>query len=286
MSKPLAGRVVKGVSSRFFVDTEKGVVVAVARKKLRFGGNILVGDKVEMIQEHGDYVIEKIFDRKNKLIRPYVANVDICLIVVAVVPEPDFILVDKIIVNCFIEGIEPILVLNKSDLGKVDAIEDYKKIVDVEICSAVSDEGIDTLLKKLDNKTVCFAGQSAVGKSSLINAILKSDRLKTNGLTKKIQRGMHTTRQTELIKVDECFLIDTCGFSMLDAVDIEPESLKLYYDEFEEFAPKCQFSSCNHLNEPNCAVKEAVGKGISIDRYERYKTIFQELVDRKNKKFQ
>lgn len=280
-----SGRVIKAVASRYFVDTGKETIVAFARKKIKNMDRILVGDNVDMVTEKGSYVIEKILPRKNKLIRPYVSNIDICLIVVAPVPEPDFVLVDKVIINCFVENIKPILVANKSDLSFLESLKQYDGIVETMSCSTVSMDGIEQIKDRLSGNTVCLAGQSAVGKSSLVNAILEKELLETNGLTKKIQRGKHTTRQTEIIKIEDFYLIDTCGFSMLNVVDLEPEKLKLYYDEFDQFSSECQFSSCTHINEPNCAVKEHVGKEIPTERYERYKTIYDELVERKNKKY-
>ncbi|MDD4839494.1 MAG: ribosome small subunit-dependent GTPase A [Clostridia bacterium] len=281
----LNGRVIKGVTSRYFLDTKNGVKVASARKKLKIFGDILIGDLVEFIEERGTFVIEKVLPRRNTLIRPYVANVDTCLIVIAPVPEPDFLLVDKVLINCLVEGIEPILVANKIDLGSLKELKEYNGILDIFACSATDGEGIDALVGALDGKTVCFAGQSAVGKSSIINAILKTDRLQTDGLTKKIQRGKHTTRQTELLRVGSAYLIDTCGFSLLDTIDLKPEELRLYFDEFELLQPLCQFKACCHINEPNCAVKSEIGMSVSEGRYNRYKTIYNELVERKNNKF-
>ncbi|HKL94652.1 MAG TPA: ribosome small subunit-dependent GTPase A [Clostridia bacterium] len=281
----LNGKVIKGITSRYYVDTVQGVKFVLARKKVKNFGEILVGDFVELSEECGTFIIENVLPRRNKLIRPYVANVDICLIVVAPLPKPDFLLVDKIIINCLVEGIKPILVANKSDISEINELSEYKNIVDIYSCSATSGEGIERLLNSLDGKTVCFAGQSAVGKSSIINAVLQTDKLQTSALSKKSQRGKHTTRQTELLRIGNCFLIDTCGFSLLDAVDLEPERLRLYFDEFELLQPLCQFRACTHLNEPNCAVKSEVGISVSLGRYERYKAIYEELVEKRNNKF-
>lgn len=281
----LKGRVIKGVTSRYHVDTKEGVKIVPARKKVKNIGEILVGDIVEIAKEGTTFVLENVLPRKNQLIRPYVANVDVCLIVIAPLPKPDFLLVDKVIVNCLVEGIMPILVANKSDLGEISELNEYRNILEIQSCSATTDEGIEKLTSLFDGKTVCLAGQSAVGKSSIINAILKTDKLETAGLAKKSMRGKHTTRQTELLHVGNCFLIDTCGFSLLDAIEIEPEELRLYYDEFEALRSLCKFRGCTHLNEPECAVKSDIGLSVSQGRYERYKTIYQELEERKNKKF-
>jgi ribosome biogenesis GTPase len=207
------------------------------------------------------------------------------LIVIAPVPAPDFLLVDKIIINCLYENIKPVLVANKIDILKVPEISDYYGILDIFSCSAASGEGIDALLSSLSGATVCFAGQSAVGKSSIINAFLKTDKLRTAPLSKKVQRGRHTTRQSELLSVGDCYLIDTCGFSMLDTVELKPSELGLYYDEFEPLRPLCAFRSCTHTTEPNCAVKSEIGLSVSKARYERYLTIYNELKERESNKY-
>ena len=187
-SKTEKGRVIKAVASKFFVDTNDSVKVCFARKKLKFDGNIFVGDYVEIAKDRDTYVIEKVEDRKNQLIRPYVSNIDCCLIVVATEPEPDFVLVDKVIVNCLEQDVEPIIVANKADISPVD-LSEYKDIVKCFEISAQTGKGVKEVFEYVEGKTVCLAGQSAVGKSSLINAILDSDECEIGELAKKIKRG-------------------------------------------------------------------------------------------------
>ncbi len=284
MAKQIDGRVVKAIASKFFVDTGADVKPCFARKKLKFDGNIFVGDFVKIQKDRDVFVIEEIKRRKNQLIRPYVSNIDICLIVIAPEPSPDFVLVDKIIVNCHQQCIRPILVKNKCDIEQIDTSE-YNGVVDIIECSAETGQGIDEILQKSLGKTICFAGQSAVGKSSIINNMLKSDVLKVGELTRKIKRGKHTTRQTEIINIGGTYLVDTCGFSMLDTIDIDENDLRLYFDEFEEYRNDCKFATCTHTNEPDCAVKQHIGKEIGTNRYERYLTIFEELKDRRKNKY-
>lgn len=282
--KSLSGRVVKGVASRFSVCTDEGVKNCLARGKLKADGLIYVGDYVEIVRDRDVWVIESVLPRKNALIRPYIANIDVCLITVAPVPAPDFLLVDKIIVNCLAEDISPVLVVNKSDIEKVD-VSEYNCVETVR-CSAETDGGADALVPVIRGKTVCFAGQSAVGKSSLINALIGSPRLEVGGLAKKTDRGKHTTRRTELIPLgNDTWVADTCGFSMLEAVDLSPQELRLYYDDFEPYRPRCRFNGCTHIDEPDCAVRAEVGKAIGQGRYERYKAIFAELDDRRKNKY-
>lgn len=284
-TKTQRGRVIKAVASKFFVDTNDSVKVCFARKKLKFDGNIFVGDYVEIAKDRDAYVIEKVEERKNQLIRPYVSNVDACLIVVASEPEPDFVLVDKVIVNCLEQNIEPVLIANKSDLNPLD-LSEYEGIVKCFHISAETGQRVAEIFEYVEGKTVCLAGQSAVGKSSLINAILDSDECEIGELAKKIKRGKNTTRRIEIYNLGGTYLMDTCGFSMLETVDIEPENLRLYFDDLEMFRKECRFNTCTHINEPDCAVKPRVGKEIGKGRYERYKIIYDELTERRKNKYE
>jgi len=280
MNKSLEGRVIKAVASKFFVETSNGVMACFARKKLKKDGNILVGDYVVINKYQDAYAIDEVKNRKNELIRPYVSNIDLCFITIAYEPEPDFILVDKVIVNCLQQNIEPILLLNKTDIKNID-LSEYKNIIKIISCSAETGEGIQEILELSKNKTVCFAGQSAVGKSSIINKILDKYEMEVGEISSKIKRGKNTTRHIQIIKLDTVSLIDTCGFSMLETIDIEPNELRLYFDDLEIFRKDCKFNMCLHINEPDCEVKKHVGKEIGLGRYNRYVTIYNELVKRK-----
>lgn len=283
--KSIRGRVIKAVASKFTTDTPEGVKVCFARKKLKTDGNIFVGDRVEIVKERDTYVIEKVLPRANVLVRPYVANVDVCLIVLAPEPEPDLMLADKVIINCLAEGITPVVVWNKSDLA-LSPLAEYNDVCKVLECSAETGDGIDALAEAVKGRTTCFAGQSAVGKSSLINALADSPLMQVGEIAKKIKRGRHTTRRAEILGLGEgTYLVDTCGFSMLDTVDLPPEELRLYYDDFERFRRECRFNTCLHLDEPDCAVKAHVGKGVGEGRYSRYRLIYEELNDRRKNKY-
>lgn len=289
----IKGLVTKGVTSRYIVETAEGSNNCYARGRLKKEGEIRVGDFVEVDKEGNDYVISKVLPRKNALIRPYVANVDICFIVIAPVPAPDFILVDKIIINALANKITPVLVLNKEDLTdctfKDMVLTDYTGVVDILVTCAKTGEGIDRLLDAAANKTACLAGQSAVGKSSLLNAILGGDILKTGGLSAKIDRGTHTTRQSEIITVGNARIIDTCGFSMLELpLDFNPAELVSYYDEYSEYALHCKFrTGCTHISEPDCTVKQAVNEGrLSKNRYDRYVALYEELKEKWRKRYE
>lgn len=275
----MKGRVVKILSREYTVSAEGALYVCAGRKKLKREGEVYVGDFVEIADNGGAWTIEGVLERKNRLIRPYVANVDVCLIVVAPYPEADYVLVDKIIVNCLMNGIEPVLVVNKSDVGAVNVVdEDYARFTRVKV-SARTGEGMQELRSAISGKVCCMAGQSAVGKTSILNAL--TGRSATTGGLSKIMRGKNTTRHIECYDLGEgTLLMDTCGFSLFE-LDIKCEDLRLCYDEFME-AGQCRFATCKHVNEPDCAVKAAVESGeIPKGRYERYKVIYEELKRRK-----
>ena len=288
--KSLDGKVIKIVSNRYTVRGSDGKEYrAYARGKLRLQGDIYVGDNVKLVFERGDAVIDVVKPRANQLVRPFVANIDSALIVVAKEPEPDMLLIDKIIINCHLEGIKPVLIYNKADLASDKEIDDlfapYIDYMDCVKVSALEKQGLEELRPYIENKVVCFAGQSAVGKTSLLNAILDLN-LKTDGLSAKIKRGKNTTRHVEIYEALGGDVMDTCGFSMLSIVSINPEELIYYYPDFIEYQDDCRFKSCTHREEPDCAVKKAVEEGkISKERYQRYLDIFGEIDEHKRRQY-
>ena len=216
--------------------------------------------------------------RKNSLTRPYVANVDKALIVISSKPEPDLCLVDKIIANCIYSDIDAIICVNKddeNDTGFYDKIEQEYACFKVIKCSAMMGE-IDEVISEISDSTVCLCGQSAVGKTTLINALLGGGVEKTGGLS-KIERGRNTTRHVEAYRVGDGWVVDTCGFSLLEIENIKPHELALYYPEFDEARMECKFSTCTHISEPICGVKDKIGVSIPKGRYDRYKILYEEL---------
>lgn len=277
------GIVTKILSNRYTVSADGEYVEASARGRLKLNPrSVTVGDRVELISESGAFVINKVLPRKNELQRPFVANVDSALIVIAKEPKPDLVLVDKIILNCFKEGVKPVLVYNKCELQEKGELENFKRAYSFLPFIAVSAKerlGLNELEGEVAGKTVCLAGQSAVGKTSLLNAVLSLD-LKTDGLSKKIKRGKNTTRHVEIYPALGGNVMDTCGFSMLTLVNMPSDELKYYYEDFLQFADNCKYTGCRHISEPGCAVKDAVRKGIlDPGRYERYLQIYNEVAD-------
>lgn len=287
------GRVIKGVGGNYNVLSGSEVIVCNGRGRLRLDGDIFIGDIVKIsVFANGKGAIEDILPRKNKITRPYVTNIDMIVICIAPSPKPDFYLVDKLLINCIKENILPILCINKSDL--ID--DDFKKNVErsysnlCEICyvNALTGEGIAELISvmtqsvsnKYENIVVSMAGQSAVGKSSIINNIVGYQMLEIGALSKKIERGRHTTRSVEIFDIGHNILLaDTCGFSILEIENINPDELSTYFTDFDEFACNCKFKGCNHIGEPQCAVKQAVADGrLSKERYDRYIHLYEEIL--------
>ena len=252
-----------------------------------------MGDRVLFIDEPDqEGFIEEIKPRKNVMIRPPVANIDDLVIVLAGShPKPDLLLTDKLILQAEKSGVHPVVCLNKSDDSGPEIESDLKKqyqSYDFLVVSAYTGAGIEKLKESLRGKTSAFSGQSAVGKSSLLNVLGEDLHLETGTLSKKTSRGKHTTRQTELLyfKEIDAFIMDTPGFSVFDAVEIEEEELASLYREFAPFLGRCRFLSCMHQNEPDCAVKKAVEQGIiHPERYKRYIKILNILKEKRNRKY-
>ena len=271
------GLVEKKQADQFDVELENGeVVICVARKVLKRDG-IFVGDQVFLDDEN---VICKIDTRKNILIRPPIANIDKMFIVVAPVPKPDFYTVDKMILFCKLNNIIPHICINKNDLDEdyCKKIENlYKDIVKTFVFSSF-DESVEILKDQLGGICV-LAGQSAVGKSSIINALKKEVVSKVDTFSKKIERGKQTTRTVQIYKFGEGkYLADTAGFSKLDEnlLDLKETEIKNYYDDFLPFANECKYKSCLHLTSKDCGVCKALKQGdISQERYKNYKKLVE-----------
>lgn len=292
MKRNLVGQVIKGVAGCFTVRTEEGDIPCFARGKLRDKGGIYIGDYVEITADT-EGVIERIQPRKSALARPYVSNMDVLVIVVAPLPKPDMLLVDKLLIGALEQDIETILCINKADMEQADAViaeigRDYASLAQIRVVSTRTGQGVDELLAQLQGKFVCLAGQSAVGKSSLINAIFGEERCRTGDLSAKGGRGKNTTRHVEILHLpDGTRIADTCGFNMLEMPLFDPTHLRGYYTDFDEYAEQCRFRGCCHDKEQDCGVKRAAQQGqISQERYGRYLRLYQDIQKRWNKRYE
>ena len=284
----MRGRIIKGVGGFYYVHTAEGLYTCRAKGLFRLDHTKpLVGDYVEMDAHPGEDMVgsvSKIYDRKNQLERPNVANVDQALIIFALLdPVPNLVTLDKMILQYKAQGIPVLICFNKEDIADEETAARLRTVYSGSGCrifvtSARENEGIDELGDSLFGMTTTVAGPSGVGKSSLINCLTGSDAQKTGDISEKLARGKHTTRHSEIIPVaDDTYIIDTPGFGSFDLIDIKAEDLAGYYEEFGE-AGACRFAPCSHTHEPDCAVKEAVSDGkISQQRYDNYCYIYNEL---------
>ncbi len=245
----------------------------------------MVGDFVEFEDLTGYSSIEEILPRRNAVKRPAVANIDrILLVLSAGKPAADLVLADKLLIQAEQNNIEPVVVINKTDADSERAreLEEQYACYDTVLTSARNSEGIGGLKDRIRSMCVCLAGQSAVGKSSLVNRLDESFGLETGGLSKKTDRGRHTTRQAELFYIRDCdaYIVDTPGFSMFE-MELEKKEIAGCYPEFRRFGKTCRFVSCMHDREPDCTVKQAVETGeINRERYERYLRIIHSLEEK------
>lgn len=281
MSETVAheGVIIKGVGGLYYARESQGQV-HVLRAKGKFRKQRItpmVGDRVLFTPGTGDEHgwVEDILPRESELIRPPVANIRHIVLVVAPEPAPDLMLVDTLMVMAFRQGIQPALVVNKCDLDETlfDAVRrDYAQLsIPMLKVSAHTGEGLNDLRQLLRSGICCFAGQSGVGKSTLLSAATGL-ALQTGEISKKISRGRHTTRHAELLFSGDYCVLDTPGFSLLELWEgLEPIRLKEYYPEFWPYEGECRFAPCYHLSEPGCAVLQAVREGkLSSARQERY----------------
>ena len=253
----------------------------------------LVGDDVEfsiLDEKDQEGNIDAILPRKNELIRPAAANVDQAMVVFALShPAPNFNLLDRFLVMMERQNMPVILCFNKADQEQGqdgwDFMGSYRKAgYQVLSISALEKDGVEEVRRLLAGKTTVLAGPSGVGKSTLTNALYPQAEMETGEISKKIQRGRHTTRHSELFWIGEdTYMMDTPGFSSLYVEDLEPEELKNYFPEFAPFEDQCRFLGCVHVGERECGVKEAVEAGkIAGSRYDNYLLMDQEL---KNKRW-
>jgi len=304
------GVIVKALSGYYYVlpegaDLRTAVTVTCRARGVFRKKNItpLVGDTVMYeLTENGEGAVVEVFPRSSELIRPPIANVNLVVLVFAVTePVLNLQLLDKFLVHIENTGIDVLLCFTKWDLLKVEEAAASKEMTvaeleritalyegigyDVLTTSSRLHEGVEAISQKLKGAVSVFAGQSGVGKSSLLNEMISGIDLETNAISQRLGRGKHTTRHVELLSLDEGGLVaDTPGFSQLDFMELEVEQLGSCFREFAEFAEGCKFRGCLHQHEPSCKVREAVAEGtIAASRYEHYLLFLTEMKDRKRR---
>lgn len=281
----LTGTIVKGIGGFYYVKTEEDLIECRARGRFRRAGESpMVGDRVRIVRTAEDAQkgsVDAILPRKNMFIRPPVANIDQLIITIAAAnPEPNLLLADQLAVTAEAMGVHPVICVNKLDLNEEGAqtiAGIYQKAgYPVLLVSAREDVGTEQLKAVLQDKITALAGNSGVGKSSLLNC-LNSLELETGDVSRKTQRGRHTTRHTELFELPfGGYVFDTPGFSSYAAEGLRPEEMASLFPEIAKAEGGCRFSGCAHVAEPGCSVKEAMGRGeIAPSRYENYCAFYQ-----------
>ena len=282
----MRGKIVKGVGGQYTVRAGQNNFICKIRGALHREDRVCVGDDVEFDEDA--LVIGRILPRRNFLLRPSVANVDQVLFLIAPSPKPDFVLLDKILVRCLAEKVPIYLCLNKQDIAEADFEREVRfqfgaAADGLLVFSAKTGEGVESVREVLSGKFSCLSGQSAVGKSSLLNALFPEFRAEVGGLSKKTERGRHTTRHSEIFSVGDILLCDTPGFSSFELSGISAERLCGYYPDFFEASTACRYRGCTHLKEPDCEVKRQVQAGtLSAARYDRYVGLCEELKKRRS----
>lgn len=290
----MQGKIIKGIAGFYYIYAENDEVYECKAKGIFRKDNRkpLVGDNVEievLDEQEKEGSVTAILPRKNSLIRPAVANVDQAFVIFAMEnPKPNFMLLDRFLIMMEKENVPAVICFNKKDLATEEELEflyeTYKSCgYQVILSSTFNGEGLEEIREILKGKTTVVAGPSGVGKSSITNALQENVQMETGEISKKLKRGKHTTRHSQVIPVGkDTYLMDTPGFSSLYLTDMEEQDLKDYFPEFRKYDEECRFQGCRHIHEPGCRVKEALEDGkISSIRYEDYLSLYEELKEKR-----
>ncbi len=285
--------IVKGIGGFYYVKTKDKIVECRAKGIFR-NKNItpLVGDNVTISSEDGTYIITEILNRKNSFVRPPISNVDNFFLVISTVqPVPNTLVIDKLLAIASIKNVTPYLIITKNDLkSNSDLLDIYSKSnINIICANAFSSDGLCQIKDTLKGKISVFCGNSGVGKSTLLSALMPEIQIETGEISKKLKRGRHTTRQVTLYELCGGLLADTPGFSSLDmekACDFLKEELQHAFVEFAPYIGKCKFADCSHTAESGCEVKIALQNDkINAIRYKNYTTLYYEAKQREQNKY-
>ena len=286
------GRIVKGIGGFYYVETADGGLYECRARGIfrKDGKKPLVGDYVRIgivDEEKKEGSVDELLPRRNALIRPEAANVDVALLVFACAsPEPSLLLLDRFLVMLREQDVKCVLIFNKDDLVSEDRMKELEEIyrgADAEVrCISAKAGGTEEILESIRGKTALLAGPSGVGKSTILNTLCPQAQMETGEISRKLKRGKHTTRHAELFRVaEDTYLCDTPGFTALSLGDMPEEDIRHFYPEFALYEGRCRFRECSHTHEPGCAVREAVEAGdIHPERHRAYVALYEEQKNR------
>ena len=284
MTQRKQGRIIRSLSGFYDVQTPDGVVTCRGRGSLRKSGDSpLTGDMVEITVENGRGMVEKLLPRRNRFIRPAVANVDALVVFAANVnPVTEPFLIDRVAAIAGDQEVPVYILINKCDL---DPAVDLEKIYrnagfEVIVASAQTGEGVEHLRRLIAGKLTAFTGNTGVGKSSMLNCLCPQLKLATGEVSHKLGRGRHTTRHVELYCLGEdTYVADTPGFASFDTEQMDvilKDNLQYAFGDFSPYLGKCQFHDCSHRKEPGCEVRRAVEQGmVEKTRYDSYLRLYE-----------
>ena len=285
-----SGLLIKSIDGFFYVETPQGVFECRARGVFRKNGTKPVaGDRVRVLHDEATgNVITEVEERKNLLVRPPVANIDKLFVVSSIKdPAPNFLIIDRLTAIACNRDIESVVVFSKCDLESADEYVDIYRKAGIKsfAVSCKTGEGLDLINEELKGHISAFAGNTGVGKSSILNGILPELNLETGEISRKLGRGRHTTRESQLYKVEGGYVADTPGFSSLEfeGDDIMlKENVAFGFKEFIPYLGTCKFSTCRHVNDKGCKIVEAVERGeIAKSRHESYVAMLNQAMELK-----
>lgn len=294
----MTGKIVKGIAGFYYVYVAGSGIYECKAKGIfrKEGRKPLVGDLAEiriLDEREMEGSLVEILPRKNELIRPAVANVDQAMVFFALEsPSPSAALLDRFLIMMEKQDIPVFICFNKEDLVSREAAEEWKSLYEncgyeVLLLAAGAGRGIETVRERLAGRTTVVAGPSGAGKSTVANRLQSEISMETGEISRKLKRGRHTTRHSQLIPLDaDTYLCDTPGFTSLYTVGMEKEELQDYFPEFRTYEGTCRFQGCAHIHEPDCAVKRALAEGkISRSRYGNYVLFYNELKENEKRRY-